>query len=500
MFPEHDPSVGNEPSSWPAPAGSPSHFDNHTTLDGESQFDDDPDISPRGPRSRRSGRRQLALAALAVVAIAGGTAGGAIAGRQLRPAAAVQATTGNFNTASVGTTTSGASGPDKQDVSALISAALPGVVSISVELNGGQAAGTGFIISTDGQIATNAHVVADATKITVKFADGSTAPAKVLGVDRTDDLAVVKVDKAGLTALPLGKSSNLRIGEPVVAIGNALDLTGGPTATEGIVSALDRTIDTNDGEHLTHLLQTDAAINPGNSGGPLLTLDGEVVGINSAGSQDAQNIGFAIALDTAQPIITQLQQGKTITKAYLGVTTQGATLLGPGHVRPGGDGPTHIAGPAWLAALFERAGCEAHTVAPAQVESLLWGKLAANCAINALTALLRVPNGELLQRPDAAALMDLAAEECAAVARARGIALPFPDAAGQARRVAKQTFLNHSSMFQDILRGAPTEVEAINGAVAQAAERLGVPAPVNTTLWRLVRALAASAPAQPPRA
>ena len=87
------------------------------------------------------------------------------------------------------------------------------------------------------------------------------------------------------------------------------------------MSALDRTIDTNDGEHLTHLLQTDAAINPGNSGGPLLTLDGEVVGINSAGSQDAQNIGFAIAIDTAQPIISQLQQGKTVTKAYLGVST-----------------------------------------------------------------------------------------------------------------------------------------------------------------------------------
>ena len=320
MFPEHDPSVGNEPSSWPAPAGSPSRFENATTLEDEGEFDDEPDLD-HVPRTPRSGRRRLALAALAVVAIAGGTAGGAIAGRQSQPAAAPQTTTGNFNTASVGTSTSGASAPDKQDVSALISAALPGVVSISVELNGGQAAGTGFIISTDGQIATNAHVVADATKIDVKFADGSTAPAKVLGVDRTDDLAVVKVDKAGLTALPLGKSSNLRIGEPVVAIGNALDLTGGPTATEGIVSALDRTIDTNDGEHLTHLLQTDAAINPGNSGGPLLTLDGEVVGINSAGSQDAQNIGFAIAIDTAQPIITQLQQGKTITKAYLGVTT-----------------------------------------------------------------------------------------------------------------------------------------------------------------------------------
>ena len=320
MFPEHDPSVGNEPSSWPAPAGSPSRFENATTLEDEGEFDDEPDLD-HVPRTPRSGRRRLALAALAVVAIAGGTAGGAIAGRQSQPAAAPQTTTGNFNTTSVGTSTSGASAPDKQDVSALISAALPGVVSISVELNGGQAAGTGFIISTDGQIATNAHVVADATKIDVKFADGSTAPAKVLGVDRTDDLAVVKVDKAGLTALPLGKSSNLRIGEPVVAIGNALDLTGGPTATEGIVSALNRTIDTQDGEHLTNLVQTDAAINPGNSGGPLLTLDGNVVGINSVGSQNAQNIGFAIAIDTARPIFDQLQQGKSVTKAYLGVTT-----------------------------------------------------------------------------------------------------------------------------------------------------------------------------------
>jgi serine protease Do len=143
----------------------------------------------------------------------------------------------------------------------------------------------------------------------------------VLGVDRTDDLAVIKVDKAGLKALTLGSSTDLKMGQPVVAIGNALDLTGGPTATEGIVSALNRTIDTNEGGHLTHLVQTDAAINPGNSGGPLLTLDGKVIGINSAGSQNAQNIGFAIAIDTAKPIIDQLQQGKTVTKAYLGVST-----------------------------------------------------------------------------------------------------------------------------------------------------------------------------------
>ena len=302
MLSSDETNIAPEGHGWPAPA------------EPTSVLETPPSHAVDG--GRRTSRR-LALAALAVVTIAGGTVGGALAGRSTtqKPTPSA-AEAGAFNTTSVSS-----SSPDKKDVSALISSALPGVVSISVELNGTPAAGTGFVISGDGQIATNAHVVADATNIEVKFADGSTASAKVLGVDRTDDLAVIKVDKTGLTALPLGKSADLKIGEPVVAIGNALDLTGGPTATEGIVSALDRTIDTNDGEHLTHLLQTDAAINPGNSGGPLLTLDGEVVSINSAGSQDAQNIGFAIAIDTARPIVEQLQQGKTVTKAYLGVTT-----------------------------------------------------------------------------------------------------------------------------------------------------------------------------------
>jgi S1-C subfamily serine protease len=256
----------------------------------------------------------VANAVLVVLAIAGGTAGGAIAGRQSTTTVPAASDSG-FDATSV------VPSSPKTDVSALISKTLPSVVSISVELNGGQGAGTGFVISDDGQIATNAHVVADASKITVNFADGSSADGKVLGVDRTDDLAVVKVDKTGLTPLPLGQSSQLQMGEPVVAIGNALDLTGGPTATEGIVSALNRTIDTQEGGHLAHLIQTDAAINPGNSGGPLLTLDGKVVGINSAGSQNAQNIGFAIAIDTARPIVEQLQQGKTVSRAYLGVST-----------------------------------------------------------------------------------------------------------------------------------------------------------------------------------
>jgi 2-dehydropantoate 2-reductase len=176
-------------------------------------------------------------------------------------------------------------------------------------------------------------------------------------------------------------------------------------------------------------------------------------------------------------------------RAHLGVTTVGATLLGPGRVRPGGAGPIHVAGPEWVVELFRRAGFEAHRVDTAQVDSLVWGKLVVNCGINALTALLRVPNGELLDRPDAALLMERAATECAAVARAQGIALPFPDPVARVREVAQKTAVNRSSMFQDILRGAPTEIEAINGAVAREGERLGVPTPVNETLWRLVRAI-----------
>jgi 2-dehydropantoate 2-reductase len=196
--------------------------------------------------------------------------------------------------------------------------------------------------------------------------------------------------------------------------------------------------------------------------------------------------GLALTLQNGLGNLEQLGPS-----ARLGVTTLGATLLGPGRVRPGGQGPTHIAGPAWMVDLLAKAGFEAYTAGEAAVDSLLWGKLAVNCGINALTALLRVPNGELLHRPDALLLMEQAAAECAAVAATRGIALPYADAAPEARAVAARTASNRSSMFQDILRGAPTEIEAINGAVARAAQALNVPAPVNTTLWRLIRAAAA---------
>jgi 2-dehydropantoate 2-reductase len=179
-------------------------------------------------------------------------------------------------------------------------------------------------------------------------------------------------------------------------------------------------------------------------------------------------------------------------QAHLGVTSAGATLLGPGRVRPGGDGPTYVAAPESVANLFRAAGFEAHAVDPGRAMSLAWGKLAVNAGINAVTAILNVPNGELLARPDAQSLMERAAEEAAAVARAKGIALPFEDAASEVRKVAYATASNFSSMLQDILRGAPTEIDAINGAVVREGSLTGVPTPVNETLLRLVGARAAA--------
>ena len=197
--------------------------------------------------------------------------------------------------------------------------------------------------------------------------------------------------------------------------------------------------------------------------------------------------GIALTLQNGLGNLEQLGP-----RAHLGVTTQGATLLGPGRVRPGGAGLTHIAAPEWVVAAFQRAGFEAHRAEAAEVDGLLWGKLVVNCGINALTALLRVPNGELLRRPDAKELMERAALECAQVGRAKGIALPFADPAARVREVAERTAINKSSMLQDILRGARTEIDAINGAVARAGARVGVSTPVNETLARLVRALGAA--------
>lgn len=207
--------------------------------------------------------------------------------------------------------------------------------------------------------------------------------------------------------------------------------------------------------------------------------------------------GLALTLQNGLGNWETLTEALGAERAWPGITTQGATLLGPAHVREGGRGVTHLPDHPRLqplADILRVAGFDIAQSPIANLHSLLWGKLLVNCGINALTALLRVPNGELLKRPDAAYLMERAAEECAAVAQASNILLPFADPNERTRSVAQATAGNHSSMFQDILRGAPTEVDAINGAVTRIGVQRGVPTPVNETLWRLVRALTALKP------
>ncbi len=180
-------------------------------------------------------------------------------------------------------------------------------------------------------------------------------------------------------------------------------------------------------------------------------------------------------------------------RVALGVSTTGATLLGPGLVRAGGEGTISVEAHPRLGGLesaLRRASFNVEVVADAK--SLVWGKLVVNAAINPLTALLRVPNGELLKRPSARVVMKALAEETAAVASAQSVRLPFSNPSAAAESVAEKTASNHSSMFQDVRRGAPTEIDAICGAVTQAGARHGVPTPVNRACWQLVRALAGS--------
>lgn len=199
--------------------------------------------------------------------------------------------------------------------------------------------------------------------------------------------------------------------------------------------------------------------------------------------------GVALTLQNGLGNIEALRSSLGMERAALGVTTCGATLVGPGHVRVGGAGPTYVGRQPRLEpylAVIRQAGFEVEV--EEELVSLLWGKLAVNAAINPLTALLQVENGALLKDEHARAVMREAAREAATVAAALGVRFPHLDPEAQAEEVARRTAGNRSSMLQDVLRGAPTEIDAISGAVAGAGERLHVPTPVNRTLWRLVRA------------
>jgi 2-dehydropantoate 2-reductase len=199
--------------------------------------------------------------------------------------------------------------------------------------------------------------------------------------------------------------------------------------------------------------------------------------------------GLALTLQNGWGNRETLQQALGPQRVALGITTLGATLLAPGVVRAGGQGPVTLGSHPRLQPLADLLVTAGFDVRLADdVAGLAWGKLVINAAINPLTALLRVPNGELLQRPGARELMGLAAHEAAAVGIAQGLRLPFDDPIAAAEDVARRTAANHSSMYQDVQRGRPTEIDAICGAVMQVGEQVGVATPVNRMLWLLVRA------------
>lgn len=184
--------------------------------------------------------------------------------------------------------------------------------------------GSGSIVSKDGYIVTNSHVVSDGdvNEINVLFSDGSKAPAKLVWNDATLDLAVVKVDKENLPVMELGDSDEVGVGDRVVAIGNPLGLQLQSTVTSGIISGLNRSVSFNTGAQMDGLMQTDAAINAGNSGGALLNSKGEQIAINTAKAGNSDGIGFAIPINIVKPVIDQIKQNGKFNSVYLGITGQ----------------------------------------------------------------------------------------------------------------------------------------------------------------------------------
>ena len=180
--------------------------------------------------------------------------------------------------------------------------------------------GSGIIIDKVGNILTNNHVVEGADLVTVTLNDGRSYPATLVGSDNITDLAVIKISAAKLTPAKFGISAELQVGEDVIAVGHALGLKGGPTVSKGVVSALERTIQTDAQKAMVDLIQTDASINPGNSGGPLANSKGEVIGINTAIIDDSNGIGFAINIDDAHVVVDQILTSGNVLRGFLGIT------------------------------------------------------------------------------------------------------------------------------------------------------------------------------------
>ena len=317
------------------------HFPPPVLPDSSPVFHDD------GVRAAKATRRKTFVVLAVVCSI---VVGGVVGGRLAIPDSP------NLGTSTQPITTAVRSVDDEPaiDVAAVLQTITPSVVTIISNLADGQATGTGVVISSDGEILTNAHVVESAESVSVMFVDSlNPVSAQVLAIDMGNDLALLRVDLSGLLPVVFADATSIDIGDDVVAVGFALNLDGGPTVTRGIVSALNRTITSGDGA-LDGLIQTDTAISSGNSGGPLLNTSGQVIGINTAvfkSSTDvaANNVGFSISVSEVLPVIAALRalaNGATRTEGYLGVTVmnrddggRGAVI---GTVSP--DSPADLAG------------------------------------------------------------------------------------------------------------------------------------------------------------
>ena len=318
------------PAAWPPPAAE-QRADCATPTVGPLPAGAD-GFSPPGPvaapTSGGSSGRTIAIAVAAglVAGLLGGVAGAALVDR----VGSGGLTTGSLDTLPQ----SSAEAPPLQEgsVAAIADAALPTVVSLAVSGDNGSGTGSGFVLREDGYILTNNHVIAGAAnggRIVVSFSDGSDAKGTIVGRSGSYDLGVVKVDRKGLEAAPLGNSEAVRVGDPVVAIGSPLGLNG--TVTTGIISALARPVTAGGQNEQSFIsaLQTDAAINPGNSGGPLLDGGGKVIGINSAiatvagataSDSGSIGLGFAIPINQAKRISEEIiATGKSETPV-IGVT------------------------------------------------------------------------------------------------------------------------------------------------------------------------------------
>lgn len=304
------------------------------------EVDLDPTVGDAVPRRRRRWPAVAAVAGLALVAGGvGGVVGVTLADGGKGSSSPLIIANDDTGTGAGNGTGTGTEFVGSFDVEAVADRVGPSVVTV-VSLQGGELVGTGsgVILTADGDIITNAHVIADADEVRVRLV-GETEPreATIVATDPGQDLALLDIDATGLPAATIAAPDDIRVGEPVVAIGYALALDGGPSVTTGVVSALDRTLVTDNGA-LGGLVQTDAAISSGNSGGPLVNAAGQVVGINTAvatsnATRAVSNVGFSISSRTLLGRIDSLRAtsgGAELKEGFLGVSIEDRTDGGSG--------------------------------------------------------------------------------------------------------------------------------------------------------------------------